>query len=221
MKKFGKVKIYRSQANQVIKALTDKLKEVQDDLNIPRTDDKHRTKLMHTEKAKNQVMDLLEKMADTLTQYEAEAQEMNKKARFIEAHTLAQRASLLAPLAANMSDDELLNLYHSRHGNRADRLLLDDIFSVRIDSNPKKAETLAPKFERLKQSLIDELPEAERKAREELEAVSLMQTYGDVCFDEVQLSLQEATRGSLKLEQQIARKRLATDANSIEKEFGL
>ena len=216
-KKFSALRAARFNAKLCIADLEKQLESIKNDLSILTQDKANLTKL-HTEKLQGKVDEEVFKMGALLSDYYREAKEAYNKSREVESIKLTSRAAILSPLLAAMSNEDLLTLYPSRHANKIDRLLLDEVLSLRVESNYRTGEVLGPKFEILKKRLRHELPENEQAALDELDAVDLMDAYTGAVYDEVNLSVKERSK-SLKLEESVKRTRCKTDADNIEKHF--
>ena len=116
-----------------------------------------------------------------------------------------------------MGDEELLNTYKARHGSKVDRLVIEEIAQLRIESGGAKAEKLNYKFSNLQAELMDQLPGDERAALEMVEQAAAASDYADRVSQELMIEADSLT-GNPKLQDKIAIKRLATHNEKYEQE---
>ncbi len=97
---------------------------------------------------------------------------------------LADRASLLMPVLNSLEDKELINLFNARAGDRLDREIISELIKLKVDISGGVDSDLATKYRQIDNDTIDQLPEKEREARKELQAVELLQEYVDKAIEE-------------------------------------
>ncbi len=115
------------------------------------------------------VYNALDDMAAEYAAIQKVAEANYKLASRLDSTDIRTRAAVLTPALTSASDDELLNLLKSRAGERIDRAIVEDMLRLRIDSRPaEQAEVLLYKYENIRERTINQLPESERNALQEL-----------------------------------------------------
>ncbi len=101
-----------------------------------------------------------------------------KIASRLDSTDIRTRAAVLMPALTGATDAELLQLLKNRAGDRIDRAIIEDQLKLRIDSRPgEKAELLQHEYNKISEQTIDQLPENERNALQELKQAQELDKY--------------------------------------------
>ena len=208
----------RVKAKMSIENLKKKTAAAHNNLEIP-VQDRNTLAKRYADEVAPEIDKNMARMADLMTEMDSTALSAYDASRTVlESNKLAARAAVITPMLASMTNEALLGIFKDRHGSKMDRIIVEEAISLRIAADPQN-QKFANQFHNTRHQMIEKLPEEERAAWDQIALSSKLNDYGNLCDTEARLLLLEQTRGSLKLEESVKLKRVATDLAQLEAEL--
>ena len=217
--KFSNIAVRRARANKAIMFQSERANQIDKDRAIL-SQDKQNLKDLAREKVEKELEAELIALQQGVEEVQQEAAKSLERARRVDPVAFTQRATVLGPLLAGMNDDQLLSAYQARHGNKLDRLFLDEAIKLRLDTGGAEAEKLNHRYTQLQEQLRGSLPPDEREALDFMDFAAVMNRYAEDAVKEISFNAAEL-KAPLKTEESVARKRLMTDLDRLEADYNL